>query len=75
MKVFLLKRPLVEEKLQTKILLQVHDELLFASPQNEIDIIKSKVPEIMTSSHEKFISLKVPIKVDVGIGTNWDEAN
>ena len=66
---------LIEEKLQTKILLQVHDELLFESPQNEIDIIKSKVPEIMTSSHEKFISLKVPIKVDVGVGNSWDDAH
>ena len=66
---------LIEEKLQTKILLQVHDELLFESPQNEIDIIKSKVPGIMTSSHEKFISLKVPIKVDVGVGNSWDDAH
>ena len=66
---------LTEEKLQTKILLQVHDELLFESPESEIDIIKRKVPEIMTSSHEKFISLNVPIKVDVGVGNSWDDAH
>ena len=66
---------LTEEKLQTKILLQVHDELLFESPESEIDIIKRKVPEIMTSSHEKFISLNVPIKVDVGVGNSWDDSH
>ncbi len=66
---------LVDEKLQTKILLQVHDELLFESPQSEIDIIKNKIPEIMTSSHKKFISLKVPIKVDIGVGNSWDDAH
>ena len=66
---------LVDQKLQTKILLQVHDELLFESPQSEIDIIKNKIPEIMTSSHKKFISLKVPIKVDIGVGNSWDDAH
>ena len=66
---------LVDEKLHTKILLQVHDELLFESPRSEIDIIKNKIPEIMTSSHKKFISLKVPIKVDIGVGNSWDDAH
>ena len=66
---------LEDEKLQTKILLQVHDELLFESPQSEIDIIKKKIPEIMTSSHKNFISLKVPIKVDIGVGNSWDDAH
>ena len=66
---------LVDEKLRTKILLQVHDELLFESPQSEIDIIKNKIPEIMTSSHKNFISLKVPIKVDIGVGNSWDDAH
>ena len=66
---------LTEEKLHTRILLQVHDELLFESPKSEIDIIKKKVPEIMTSSHKNFISLKVPIKVDIGVGKSWDDAH
>ncbi len=66
---------LLEEKLQTKILLQVHDELLFESPQGEIKIIQDMIPHIMTTSHEKFISLNVPIKVDSGIGASWDDAH
>ena len=41
----------------------------------EIDTIKNKIPEIMTSSHKKFISLKVPIKVDIGVGNSWDDAH
>ena len=51
------------------------DELLFESPNSEIDIIKNKIPEIMTSSHKKFIYLKVPIKVDIGVGNSWDDAH
>ena len=66
---------LEDEKLQTKILLQVHDELLFESPQSEIDIIQNKIPEIMTSSHKKIYLSKVPIKVDIGVGNNWDDAH
>ena len=43
--------------------------------KSEIDIIKNKIPEIMTSSHKNFISLKVPIKVDIGVGNSWDDAH
>ena len=43
--------------------------------KKKIDIIKKKIPEIMTSSHKKFISLKVPIKVDIGVGNSWDDAH
>ena len=50
-------------------------KLIFEVPDNEIDIIKNTIPDIMTDSHKNFLDLKVPIKVDVGIGTNWDEAN
>ena len=69
------QRFIENEQLKTRILLQVHDELLFESPKNEVDFIKEKIPVIMTTCHEKIIDLNVPIKVDVGIGTSWDEAH
>jgi DNA polymerase-1 len=66
---------LVNKKLKSKILLQVHDELLFESPHDEIELIKKEVPLLMTSSYEKLISMSVPIKVDVGIGKSWADAH
>ena len=66
---------LSDEGLKTKILLQVHDELLFESPENEIEIIKEKISNIMMHSHEKYLSLSVPIKVDVGVGETWGDAH
>ena len=66
---------LTEKNLKTKVLLQVHDELLFESPSNEIDIIKKEIPKLMISSHEKIISLNVPIKVDIGVGKSWADAH
>ncbi len=66
---------LIKRNLRTKILLQVHDELLFESPDEEVDLIKKEVPLLMTTSHEKLVSLEVPIKVDVGIGKSWADAH
>ena len=66
---------LINEKLMSKMLIQVHDELIFEVPQNEINIMKENIPIIMTNSHNNFLDLKVPIKVDLGLGINWDEAN
>ena len=57
------------------MLIQVHDELIFEVPQNEIKIMKENIPEIMSNSHKNFLDLNVPIKVDLGLGKNWDEAN
>ena len=62
---------LTQSKLQTKMLLQVHDELVFESPCSEIDIV---VPMIR-SSMEQAMTLSVPLAVSVGIGNNWLEAH
>ena len=64
-----------EKNLKSKMLIQVHDELIFEVPNNEIEIIKEFVPKIMTNSHDNFLNFKVPIKVDLGLGQNWNEAN
>ncbi|MFL2660532.1 MAG: DNA polymerase I [Alphaproteobacteria bacterium] len=66
---------LLEKKLKTKILLQVHDELVFESPLDENEIIKNEVPKIMVSSHRDLLNLDVPIKVDVGLGDSWASAH
>ena len=53
------------------MILQVHDELLFEVPKNEIDLIR----DIVTNEMERAISLNVPIKVDSNYGKNWYEAH
>jgi DNA polymerase-1 len=60
-------RRLREEKLEAKMTLQVHDELLFDVPENEVEQIKQLVRHEM----ETVIELKVPVVVDCGSGPNW----
>ena len=60
-------RRLREEKLEAKMTLQVHDELLFDVPEKEVDQVKQLVQHEM----ETVIELKVPIVVDCGAGPNW----
>jgi DNA polymerase-1 len=62
---------LQEEGLQTKMILQVHDELNFNVPQAELEQVKTLIKTEM----EGAFALKVPLKVDVGIGQNWLEAH
>ncbi|MBI5407910.1 MAG: DNA polymerase I [Nitrospirae bacterium] len=64
-------RRLKKEKLKTRMLLQVHDELLFEVPEEEKDVVVSLVKEEMESA----VKLDVPLKVDIGIGRNWAEAH
>ncbi|MCZ8536259.1 DNA polymerase I [Paenisporosarcina quisquiliarum] len=58
---------LEKENLQAKMLLQVHDELIFEAPPEEIAILEKIVPEVM----EHAIELKVPLKVDYAFGPTW----
>ena len=64
-------RRLTQEKLRTRMLLQVHDELLFEVPEKEVERVKKLVRELM----EGVMSLRVPLQVDLGIGRNWAEAH
>ncbi|MDF2938216.1 MAG: polA2, partial [Paenibacillaceae bacterium] len=61
---------LVEEKLNSRMLLQVHDELVFEVPEEELPVMRKLVPEVMESALE----LNVPLKADVNEGENWYEA-
>jgi DNA polymerase-1 len=62
---------LERENLRTRMILQVHDELLFEVKEDEIDLIRSMVKAEMEGVHR----LDVPLKVDVKVGRNWDEAH
>ncbi|XXF75474.1 DNA polymerase I [Myxococcaceae bacterium GXIMD 01537] len=62
---------LKQEKLRTRMLLQVHDELLFEAPDAEVDAVKALARRCMGSVAE----LKVPLKVDVGAGRSWADAH
>ena len=62
---------LAREKLATKLIMQVHDELVLEVPEGELAQVKEKVPELM----QNVAVLKVPLVVDVGVGENWDQAH
>ena len=62
---------LEKEQLKTKMLLQVHDELVFDVPLDEIELLKAKLPDLMCHVAD----LKVPLVVSIGIGDNWEEAH
>ena len=58
-------------KFESKMILQIHDELLFESPQNE----KENLIKMVVKEMESAIKLDVPIKVDYNFGSNWYEAH
>ena len=62
---------LEQEQLKTKMLLQVHDELVFDVPFDELEILQAKLPDLMCN----VAVLKVPLVVSIGIGDNWEEAH
>jgi DNA polymerase I len=61
---------LEKENLETKMIMQVHDELLFESPKGEIDA----ATELIKREMEKAAELDVPLIVEVGSGSNWMDA-
>ena len=64
-------KALGQHKLQSKMVLQVHDELLIEAPIDEVDATIQVVKKIM----ESVVTLKVPLKVGTGVGNNWSEAH
>ncbi|MFN5148944.1 MAG: DNA polymerase, partial [Flavobacteriia bacterium] len=57
--------------LKSKMILQVHDELVFDVPKDEVDVMKALVKECM----EHALEVGVPIDVEVGVGENWLDAH
>ncbi|MDH4367925.1 MAG: DNA polymerase, partial [Dehalococcoidia bacterium] len=64
-----LHREMEKRNLKSKMLLQIHDELLFEVPEAEVAQMKSLVSEIMPHAFE----LRVPVKIDIKLGKNWAE--
>jgi len=56
-----------EREMKSRMTLQVHDELVFEVPEQEVDIVKSLVRECMERVHD----LGVPLRVEIGVGPNW----
>ena len=66
-------RWLVSDDLKSKLIMQVHDELVLEVPEAELDLVKEKLPQIMAKVDEGM--LKVPLVAEVGVGMNWEEAH
>ena len=60
-----------EKKFKSRMILQVHDELVFDAHKDEIEVIRPLIHELMRSA----IPLEVPIEVDINTGLNWLEAH
>ena len=66
-----LERQLVEESIDAKIIMQVHDELVLEVKDNSVDAVR----ELVTEAMGKAADLDVVLKVDLGVGENWDQAH
>ena len=64
-------RRLKEEHLQAQMIMQVHDELNFNVPEQEVE----QVRQLVVSEMEHVVSLSVPLVADCGVGNNWLEAH
>ena len=62
---------LQERELETRLVLQVHDELVFDLREDEETAVKSMVRDLMVEA----LPLSVPVEVDIGMGANWLEAH
>lgn len=62
---------LTEQNMRSKLIMQVHDELVLEVPDDEIEIIKDKLPWLMGD----VAKLDVPLLVEVGVGPNWEQAH
>ena len=65
----------LDKNIHTRMLLSVHDELIFEAPDNEIEKVKEIIKYTMEAAAEPIIKLSVPIKVDIKVSTNWGEAH
>ncbi len=59
----------------TKMLLQVHDELVFEVPEAEVDPAKSVIRAVMANAHRPLVDLSVPLGVEIGHGASWGDAH
>jgi DNA polymerase-1 len=62
-------------KLRAKMLLQVHDELVFEVPDDEVDATIPVIRKVMESAALPAVQLRVPLNVDARAADNWEEAH
>jgi len=65
------QKALDEQARRTRMVLQVHDELVFEVPQDEVDWLRTEIPRLMAG----VAALKVPLLAEVGVGPNWEQAH
>ena len=65
------QKALDEQGKATKVIMQVHDELVFEVPESEVEWVRTEVPRIMAGVAD----LKVPLLAEVGFGSNWEQAH
>lgn len=70
-----MQRELDHAGLKARMLLQVHDELLFEVPDGEMEATKEVVKRVMEGASEPAQTLSVPLIVEMGDGTNWGDAH
>jgi DNA polymerase-1 len=55
----------------TRMIMQVHDELVFEVPQSEVEWVRTEVPRLMA----EVAQLRVPLRAEIGLGENWEKAH
>ncbi|MFN3956926.1 MAG: DNA polymerase I [Tepidimonas ignava] len=71
MSMVVVQRALDAAGVRTRMILQVHDELVFECPVDEVDWVRTEVPRLMAA----VATLRVPLVVEVGVGPNWEQAH
>jgi DNA polymerase-1 len=66
-----IQKALDQQQRRTRMIMQVHDELVFEVPQDEIEWIRHAIPELMAGVAQ----LRVPLLAELGWGPNWDQAH
>ncbi|WP_373524020.1 DNA polymerase I [Aquiflexum sp.] len=60
-----------KENLKSKMILQVHDELVFDAHKDEVELLQKEIPKLMANA----VTIEVPLEVEVGIGSDWLQAH
>ncbi len=71
----MIRMPAAIADLPAKMLLQVHDELLFEVENEAVDHLVAAARSVMENAADPVVHLDVPLVVDAGVGTNWSEAH
>jgi DNA polymerase-1 len=71
MSMIAVQKSIDSRRLKTLVIMQVHDELVFEVPEDEVDWVRGEVPRLMAGVAQ----LRVPLLAEVGLGPNWEQAH